>query len=312
MKGNNMSMRSRRLAKPVSLFIAAIICTAALSLTAASSAPSSQTPPKGPYLGQSPPGTTPKIFAPGFISTEAHEFSCSFTPDGQEFYFTRRDPILNVPVIMATRCVDGTWTDPEVVPFVENLMSFEPRVTPGGLRLFFTWGQPLPGQQGPPMNVWYVDRAGGGWGEPQNPGPPLNPMKAMYVSVTSAGTIYTTDISEGPGVESIAVARLSEGKYATLERLGAPINVGARDMYPYVAPDESYLIFSSRRGTGGQEGLFVSFRTADGKWGDPQAIELGMPAGLPLVSPDGKYLFFTAGERGKSDIYWVEATFIKK
>jgi pimeloyl-ACP methyl ester carboxylesterase len=32
---------------------------------------------------------------------------------------------------------------------------------------------------------------------------------------------------------------------------------------------------------------------------------------LPFVSPDGKYLFFTAGERGKSDIYWVEAGFLK-
>jgi hypothetical protein len=36
-----------------------------------------------------------------------------------------------------------------------------------------------------------------------------------------------------------------------------------------------------------------------------------MPAGLPVMSPDGKYLFFTAGERGKSDIYWVEAKFLE-
>ena len=307
-----MRLKFNRLGNPVSLFFVVALFTMAFALAVASSAPSSQTPPKGPYLGQTPPAKAPEVFAPGFISTEAHEFSCSFTSDGQEFYFTRRDPILNVPVIMVTRSVDGTWTDPEVVPFVKNRMSFEPRVTPGGRRLFFTWDEPLPGQQGPPMNVWYVDRVDGRWSEPQNPGPPFNPMKAMYVSVTSDGTIYTTDISEGPGREAIAVARLTDGKYTSLERPGPPINVGARDMYPYVAPDESYLIFSSRRGAGGQEGLFVSFRAADGKWDDPQAIELGMPAGLPLVSPDGKYLFFTAGERGKSDIYWVRAEFLEK
>ena len=30
---------------------------------------------KGPYLGQEPPGLTPKIFAPGFVSTDVHEFA---------------------------------------------------------------------------------------------------------------------------------------------------------------------------------------------------------------------------------------------
>jgi hypothetical protein len=46
--------------------------------------------------------------------------------------------------------------------------------------------------------------------------------------------------------------------------------------------------------------------------GEPRAIDLGLPAGLPFVSPDGRYLFFTAGERGKSDIYWVEARFLEE
>jgi hypothetical protein len=32
-------------------------------------------------------------------------------------------------------------------------------------------------------------------GEPQDPGPPFNPLKAMDVSVTNAGVIYTTDVS---------------------------------------------------------------------------------------------------------------------
>jgi hypothetical protein len=32
-------------------------------------------------------------------------------------------------------------------------------------------------------------------------------------------------------------------------------------------------------------GLFVSFRNSDRTWGEPRAIGLGIPAGLPLVSP---------------------------
>ncbi|MBE0655504.1 MAG: hypothetical protein IH594_17005, partial [Bacteroidales bacterium] len=45
---------------------------------------------RGPYLGQNPPGLTPEIFAPGIISTEQFEFGGTFSPDGTEFFFTRR------------------------------------------------------------------------------------------------------------------------------------------------------------------------------------------------------------------------------
>lgn len=66
-----------------------------------------------------------------------------------------------------------------------------------------------------------------------------------------------------------------------------------------------------RPGPSGPEGLFVSFRTPEGTWTESRAINLGMQAGTPAVSPDGKYLFFTAGERGKSDIYWVDGKVFK-
>jgi Tol biopolymer transport system component len=58
--------------------------------------------------------------------------------------------------------------------------------------------------------------------------------------------------------------------------------------------------------------LFVSFRKEDGTWSEPRGIDVGLPAGLPIISPDGKFLFFTAGERGKSDIYWVDARIIEE
>jgi pimeloyl-ACP methyl ester carboxylesterase len=289
---------------------AAVFLAAVIGFAAALQARPGQAA-QGPYFGQKPPGTTPQVFAPGIVSTAAHEFSCSFTPDGKEFYFTRMDPKRGVNLIFVSKCVDGIWTNPEVVPFIQNRMSFEPRVTPDGNRLYFTWERPVPGQEGFGMNIWYVERKGDGWSNPINPGRFLNPDKAMCVSVTLDGTLYTSDISGGPGTEAIAVARLDKGKYTGLKRLPAPVNVGAQDMYPYIAPDESYLVFASRRPSPpSRSGLFVSFRNSDGTWGEPQAIDLGMQAGLPIVSPDGKYLFFTAGERGKSDIYWVEAAFL--
>ena len=267
----------------------------------------------GSYLGQKPPGMKAEVFAPGIVSTGEHEFSCSFTPDAKEFYFTRMDTTHKSTLIMATRLEDGRWTKPEVVPFVESTLSFEPRVTVDGKRLYFMWGKPVPDQKGMPMNIWYVERQGKTWGAPQNPGSPFNPTNTMYVSTTLDGTVYTTDISEGPGAEYIGVARLVDGKYQKLELLGPPINVGARDMYPFIAPDESYLLFNSRRQSDvTRSGLFISFRQKDGTWGEPLGVDVGLETGLPLVSPDGKFLFFTAGERGKSDIYWVDAKVLKR
>ena len=228
----------------------------------------------GPYLGQKPPGLKPELFAPGIVSTGLHEFSCCFTPDGKEFYFTRRDSSTNMSFIMETRVAKGRWTEPEVVPFVENSMSFEPRVTPDGKRMYFMFAKGGQARARMPINVWYVDRQKGGWGAAQDAGAPFNPGAAMCISATRKGTLYTTNISGGSGSECVAIARLVYGKYHELERVGPPISIGARDMYPYVAPDESYLLFDSQRiADQSRSNLFMSFRKKDGTWGDPLAVD---------------------------------------
>ncbi len=268
---------------------------------------------EGPYLGQIPVGTTPQKFAPDIVSTASHEFSCSLSPDGNEFYFARRHPVLNETVVMVSRLVEGAWTEPDVAPFVKKQFSFEPSVTPDNKRLYFQSGEPIPGQAGPPMNVLYVEREGDGWGDPINPGPPFNPAKAMHISATSDGTLYTTDISKGPGTERIGVLRKNNGEYKVLDRLDPPINADIQTMHPYIAPDESYMIFGSLRHSEEITNvLSVSYRKPDGSWSEPRVIDLGISAGLPFVTDDGKFLFFTSGKRGEGDIYWVSADIIKE
>jgi Tol biopolymer transport system component len=298
--------------------LATIVATLAASAVCAAHAGLGQALPQGPYFGLTPPGSRPEVFAPGIVSTDAHEFACSFTPDGREFYFTRMTSPGSPTLIMVSRMVDGAWTEPEPAPFnhPSARMSFEPMVTPDGRRLYFSSDRPLDARAapgGPPsLNLWYVEREGDGWGEPKEAGAPFNPMRAMYASTTRAGVLYTTDISSGMGREGIGVARPEGGAYAAIERLGEPVNAGAANLYPFIAPDEEYLVFTRREGgPGSATALYVSFRTPDGSWGEPAAVELGMPAGVPSVSPDGKYLFVTAGERGKSDIYWVSTDVLR-
>jgi len=80
---------------------------------------------------------------------------------------------------------------------------------------------------------------------------------------------------------------------------------------PFLAPDGSYILFSSTRKSGeGRRDLFVSFAEDDGTWS--KALSLGKRINTPeiefcpFVTRDGKFLFYTSNE----DIYWVDAAVI--
>ncbi len=79
---------------------------------------------QGPYLGQTLPGTTPEIFAPGIVCTGLSERDMAFTPDGGELYFTA---LFNGgSAIVCCKTVNGKWTPPEVAEFSGRYPDIEP------------------------------------------------------------------------------------------------------------------------------------------------------------------------------------------
>lgn len=107
------------------------------------------------------------------------------------------------------------------------------------------------------------------------------------------------------------------GKYTRVVNLNAPINSMHHEVDPYIAPDESYLIFCSDRPGGfGKADIYVSFRRENGSWTPP--VNMGSKVNtpyqeyIPYVTPDGKYFFFTTNKSGNRDIYWVDAKIIEK
>ena len=72
----------------------------------------------GDYLGQEPPGDTPRLFAPGVVSTGLLDRDIAMLPDGSEIYFGAAAPGYAVSSILVTRRLpDGRWTTPEVASF---------------------------------------------------------------------------------------------------------------------------------------------------------------------------------------------------
>lgn len=250
---------------------------------------------KGPYLGQKPPGMTPEIFSPDVISTASNEHGCAFSPKGEEFYFTR---IINdIPTIMCTKKVKSIWSTPKAVSFSGNYLDRLPQMSPDGTIIYFQSRRPVKGSTLPPGEVliWYTKRTDSNdWSEPQPLDADLGMKNAgASVSIAQNGTIYASGIIK---------LRPEDGEYAKAEILTPDL----KGTYPFISPDESYIIYCS----GKQRDLVVSYHKHDNSWTKPQQILDDQKPfwiqGFPIVSPDGKYLFFTADH----NIYWISARFL--
>ncbi len=271
--------------------------------------------PRGEYLGQKKPGLKPERFAPGVVSTEKSELNSVFTPDGREFYFTIQT-VRGPWKIMGTKLNDGVWTKPEVASFSGVHSDVDLFISPDGRRLFFCSNRPLDGQGKPrrDYDIWVVERAGEGWSEPVNLKAPVNSEGSeFYPSVTGDGTLYFQSARpDARGGRDIYRARIENGAYRKVENLGEPINSALMEGDGLISPDEEYLVFSVDRQDGfGQGDLYVSFHGQDGAWTEPRnlgnAVNTAAHENCPILSPDGKFLFYTSG----GDIYWVSAKVIE-
>jgi len=280
--------------------------------------------PAGPYAGQTPPGLTPELFAPGLVSTAGDQGGVVVYPGGREIYFqvveVRNGQVTST--IRVTRLLNGSWTSPQVVPFSGTHMDGSLAMHPDGSRLYFQSNRPIdPSESAYEYNIWFVEREGDGWSEPRSIGRPVNGRNHTGgPSVTADGTLYFTLMDLSGGHSEIYRSRLLGGAYQEPERLPDAVNALFQTCDSYVAPDESYLVFVAFPGTGHEGnpgGLYVSFRDTAGTWSaarDLRPTIASVEGGYATISPDGSYLFFTrrvAGGQTGTDVYWVDSDVVR-
>jgi hypothetical protein len=254
----------------------------------------------GPYLGQEPPGMEPEIFAPDFISSpDFIEFSGSFSPDGNEYYYYRFSPTSEAKLLFS-KVINGKWSDPEQLAVTAEYVAFQPYVTLDNQRLYFAWGYPVSAGQ-PQFPIFFVDRTENGWSEPKYAG------QGMFLSSSQDGQLYTTDMSSRSvdGMTYLAKITVTDGVFTDYERLPIETSWG-NPAHPCIAPDGSYILFD----VGSGNHLFVSFKKTNGAWGEPIDLTnhgFDLMAGGAYISPDGEYLFFSLNK----DIWWVDIKFIE-
>jgi glyoxylase-like metal-dependent hydrolase (beta-lactamase superfamily II) len=269
------------------------------------------------YLGQKPPGMKPEVFAPGIISTEAHEYSMAVSKELDEILFTRR--LGEYSYIYSTMFRKGKWIAPKIAPFSGKFSDYDQCFHPEGSRLFFASDRPRTGN---PFigDIWFVEKSAalaGGWGKAKSVGSPVNTeVNEACPTVARNGNIYFHAVyPRGEGEADIYCAEFVDGKYITPKKLSSAVNTKWGESNAFIAPDESYIVFgSSRPGGFGAGDLYISFRAESGEW--TKAVNMGNEINTssseycPSVSPDGKYLFFTrivGSNPRQGDIFWVRA-----
>lgn len=302
----------------------------------------------GPWLGQTPPGAEPEVFAPGIVSTHLFTRDLTFTPDGAEMYWTVIHGSLNVVTIATSRQVNGRWTRPAVAPFATDpaYQYLEPHISPDGTRFYFVSNRPATGSGDPARDrdIWVMDREGDGWGSPRPLGGPVNtPGGEYFPSTTRDGVLYFTRRPEGENDDFIyRAAPAPGGGFAEPVRLPHQVNAGGGRFNAFVDPDERFLIVPifNLAGGHGRTDYWICFRSANGEWSDPVNLgdrinTAGNSEYSASLSPDGRYLFFMslrppqidAGSaaislgrlldmalmpgRNQPAIWWVDASFLE-
>jgi hypothetical protein len=265
----------------------------------------------------------PRESRPGSSGTAFDgEHGCvTFSPDGTEAYWSSfrivQDSGYTHCRVLTSHVEDGRWTPPEPAFFAGDVQSRAdvPFCSPDGRRIYFLSRRPLePGGRAGKENVWFVEKTGGGWGEPRPVSMAVNKLDVHWqISVTRDYTLYFSS-----GELGLCRSAYVNGEYADPEPVGNRAGDDFGGGSPFIAPDESYLLFNSKRAgvPGDRGGLFVTFRDAEGEWTKPcYAGDRLSPVTESIchqVSPDGRYLFFLSFFHGRGNVCWMKADFIEE
>lgn len=297
----------------------------------------------GKYLGQEEPGLQPKIFAPNIVSTGMTEINACFSPDYKEFFYSIITPNRQYAIMFMSN-INDKWTAPEVASFSGKYSEADPFITADGKWLYFVSKRPIDstGIIKTDWDIWRVERINGVWANPERLGSEINSdTDDIYPTLTRNGTLYFSSARLGNNNRDVFFAKNSGTSFESSVRLSDTINSNWEGDI-FISPEEDYMIFRSfgrKEGTG----LYISFNT-DGEWNYPKRMdkEINITGNelCPMVSPDGKYFFFSSAfttekpdeyekltykkikedfinsnnypQMGKTDIYWVDSKIIEK
>lgn len=201
------------------------------------------------------------------VSTQFDEYLATISPDGEQFYFTRRKPEQNNTrgfsasesedkeyFSMSKLLPSGKFAPGEPLPWPFNDSKGEGSPTINLTNDILIFSRVLDGKIGEqPYANWDLHISyfrGGEWSEPQNMGPNINTPESWesQPSLSSDGnTIYfASDRIGGFGGSDIWYSERNEdGTWGKAKNMGAVINTKGNERSPFLHSDSKTLYFSS-------------------------------------------------------------------
>ncbi|GGF02417.1 OmpA family protein [Hymenobacter cavernae] len=202
-------------------------------------------------------GGTVRKLEPIFNSTDKHEASATYTPDGKMMVFARsnngsKKGYLSVD-LWASYYKNNAWSEPEILRVVNSSTAdeFSPVFAPDGQTLYFASSRK--GGQGGTDIYKATMGANGRFSPPENLGEDINtPGNENFPAVAPDGTLYFS--SDGhPGLGKLDIFMVDKGK---VKNLGAPINSNGDDFAAYFTGKDTGIFASNRAGGKGSDDLY--------------------------------------------------------
>lgn len=254
------------------------------------------------YFGHKPPGLTPEVFVPKESTSADWKVGNKDSLNTQEFHFTYSGNNPFEPAVTVYRQGSNHYKTDKYSFYINGSKNNDTLYSRKN----------------------YIVRNESGWSKMKSLGPMFNRKDwgIMVLSASNNGTIVFDDFRNN---DVIRISRIVDGKREEPKLLGKHINTGKWTAHPYIAPDDSFLIWGSEREDSfGKSDNYISFRQQDGSWGP--AINMGNKINSELVesgarlTSDGKYLLFGRSkekvkENGstywETTNYWVDAKIIE-
>lgn len=255
------------------------------------------------------------------VNSSSGEGADCLSTDGLELYFDSTRPggmgEWDIWVVKRT-AADQPWGTPLDLggPINSDNTDACAALSADGLELYFCSDRP--GGHGS-WDIWVSKRTGrdAPWGEPENLGTPVNSagLDGTPCPTPDGLELYLSckDRPGGYGSYDIWVCRRGkpDDPWGEPVNLGPMVNTTAGECYPRLSADGRVLFFSdesqseapSRPGGLGKGDIWMTMRVdLSGTWGRPvnpgPVINTSMFDSGPVLSPDGRTLYFCSERRG--------------
>nr|HMU03610.1 hypothetical protein [Saprospiraceae bacterium] len=197
------------------------------------------------------------------INTNANEGTAWFTKDGSTLYFTRVYSLSSgdeYPKLMRSDLVDGFWSEPEVLPFIQDKIKYgHPTLIENDSILVFSSDQ---NEVGGTLDLYYSQLfSDGNWSTPEKLPTSINTQGNEKFPTGDKDTLYfSSDYLPGLGGFDIFKTFLkADGSWSIPINMGYPINSGGDDF--------SFIVDYSAKTVKNvmQQGFFSSSRVGNGK-----------------------------------------------